>query len=268
MTQQTTDVIQTSKHEASIAEETGYSNAQVSVIKNTVAKGTTNVELAYFLMVCKSHGLNPFHKEIWCYKDSRNNLLVFAGRDGFLKKAQESDRWNGMISAVVFEKDEFQMDVPNANVTHIIKAEGRGKVLGAYAIIKPKGVDLPTVVYVDIKDYDKGYSVWKTNKPAMIIKVAETHALKKAFGIAGLQSEYDFTLEGDHVKPVSEVVEVTDETEMLDRLAEGFEMYQGEDKLELQRMVSEKLKAGEATIEFLNHIAQEIGLTQPEIIEA
>ena len=36
----------------------------------------------------------------------------------------------------------------------------------------------------------------------MIKKVAETHALKKAFGIAGLQSEYDFQVVNEKAIPI------------------------------------------------------------------
>ena len=66
--------------------EISYSKEQIQVIKNSVAKGTTDTELQYFLMVCKSTNLNPVMKEIWCYKDKQDNHLVFAGRDGFLSK--------------------------------------------------------------------------------------------------------------------------------------------------------------------------------------
>ena len=69
-------------------------------------------------MTATSVGLSPFNKEIWCYKDGRGNLVVFAGRDGFLKKAQQDTRWNGMVSAEVRENDVCEIDYFNGMVDH------------------------------------------------------------------------------------------------------------------------------------------------------
>ena len=71
---------------------------QIAIIKATVAKNTTDTELAYFLNLSASLELNPFNKEIWCYKDSKQNLMTFAGRDGFLKIAQ-SNRFQSVRGA-------------------------------------------------------------------------------------------------------------------------------------------------------------------------
>ncbi len=177
-----------------IADVTGFKAEEVSIIKNTVAKGTTDTELAYFLSVCKSVTLNPFMKEIWCYKDSKGNVLVFAGRDGFLKRAQQDKRWNGMTSFEVCMNDEFEINVPEAKVKHNPAFKDRGAIIGAYAIIKPKDCDMPTVEWAELSVYNKGYNVWKSDPASMIKKVVETHALKKAFGISGLSSEYDFEI--------------------------------------------------------------------------
>ena len=45
-----------------------YTPEEVGIIKATVAKGFTDIELAYFLNVSKVYGLNPFTKQIWGYK--------------------------------------------------------------------------------------------------------------------------------------------------------------------------------------------------------
>jgi len=56
-----------------------YSPEQIGVIQKSVAKDTTFAELAYFLNVCKTMELNPFNKEVWCYKDNRGNLFNLFG---------------------------------------------------------------------------------------------------------------------------------------------------------------------------------------------
>lgn len=177
----------------------GFTPEQVSVIKKTVAKGTSDTELALFIYTASSTGLNPLLKEIWCYKDNKGNLLIFAGRDGFLKKAQQHPKYAGMRSASVREKDIFEIDIPKGVINHQIANESnaaRGKITGAYAVVFRKDEE-PTVVWVDFETYNKGYSAWKSHSDDMIIKVAEIKALKKAFGMAEMQSPYDWNVTTD-----------------------------------------------------------------------
>ena len=181
-----------------------YSPEQIGVIQKSVAKNTTAVELAYFLSVCNSVGLNPFNKEVWCYKDHKGNLIIFTGRDGLLRKAQEQPLFNGIRSAEVCEKDQFSMDLPNAKVNHIHGMSDRGKVIGAYCMVFRKGGE-PTIEWVSMDDFRpahaNGYSPWVKFPAAMIKKVAESHALKKAFGFTGVQIEYDYEIIGDKAIP-------------------------------------------------------------------
>lgn len=184
----------TNANETKIAKATALTPEEVAVIKSTVAKGTTDLELSYFLMTAKQMNLNPFMKEVWCYKDGKGNLLVFAGRDGFLKIAQQDKHWNGITSSEVRAKDKFEMNIPEGKITHTFSIQDRGEIIGAYAIVKPKGCDIATVEWVDFATYNKGYNVWKSHPADMIKKVAEIRVLKKAFGISGLASEHEFEI--------------------------------------------------------------------------
>ncbi len=176
---------------------------QVAIIKNTVAKGTTNTELAFFLNVCKTTDLNPFIKEIWCYKDKMGNLITFASRDGFLKKAQMNKAYAGIRSSEVCENDDFLLNIPEGKINHIIDFKSaRGKIIGGYAMVFRKGGE-PTIEWADINTYDKKQNAWSTHKSEMIKKVAEVHALKKAFGISALQSEHDFEIRNERAFPIS-----------------------------------------------------------------
>mgnify|MGYP003450377096 CR=1 FL=1 len=201
MEENNTEIV-VSKTNVKIAEAFGYSNAEVQVIASTVAKGTNGTELSYFLNVCKSVGLNPFVKEIWCYKDNKGNLLIFAGRDGFLAKAQVNPFFNGIRSSEVCKNDVFSIDIANNKIEHKFGIAERGGIVGAYAIVFRKNGE-PTIEYVDFNLYNKGYNTWKTHPHEMIKKVAETHALKKAFGISGIQSEYDFQEKNGIVIPIN-----------------------------------------------------------------
>ena len=225
----------------SISDNFGYTAAEVAVIQNTVAKGTSKVELAYFINVCKSVGLNPFIKEIWCYKDSKGNLLVFAGRDGFLAKAQTNPFFNGIRSSEVCKNDVFKIDIANNKIIHEYGLEDRGDIVGAYAIAFRKNGE-PTIEFVDFKFYNKGYNTWKTHPSEMIKKVAETHALKKAFGVSGIQSEYDFKENDGYVVPIGSKEDTDEqklkEIELLLQI-DGLTITE-EDRMNIERIVEQK----------------------------
>jgi len=173
----------------------GYSKEEVTIIKNTVAKGVNNMELAYFLNVANDSGLSPFKKEIWCYKDNRGNLIIFTGRDGFLKIAQKNPSYGGIRSSEVRENDEFSIDIANGKIKHTFGVGKRGEIVGAYCFVFRKDGE-PTLEWADWDSYKRNSPTWKNYPAAMIKKVAESHALKKAFGIF-LQSEHDFEIKGD-----------------------------------------------------------------------
>ncbi len=208
-----TELVVPTKTQISVGNAFGYTPEQVAVVQNSVAKGTNKIELAYFLNVCKTMDMNPFNKEVWCYKDNKDNLLIFAGRDGFLSKAQKNPLFNGIRSCEVCENDEWSIDVANNEIKHLItkQKKDRGQIIGAYAIIFRKGGE-PTIEWSDFATYNKGWNTWKTHPAEMIKKVSESHALKKAFGISGIQSEYEFDVkEGkavpNNTKTQAEIVE-------------------------------------------------------------
>jgi len=174
MTETTIQVSNTDVRIADIFD--AYSKEQVAIIKNTVAKGTTNTELALFLFTAQSANLNPLTKEIWCYKDNKNNLIIFTGRDGFLKRAQQQPAYNGLRSCEVRAGDGFEIDVPNGKVTHKITKplKERGEIIGAYCFVFRKDGEA-TLEWVEWETYAKNFSAspWKTHSAEMIKKVAE-----------------------------------------------------------------------------------------------
>lgn len=176
-----------------------YSPEEVGIIKATVAKGFTDIELAYFLNVAKVYQLNPFTKQIWGYKDNKGNIIVFAGRDGFLSKAQRDPRWNGIASDVIREGEKYEINIALGQISHIKDVLSKAKIIGAYAVCRPKGCEISTIEWADFDTYNKGYNVWKSDPVAMIKKVVESHCLAKAYGISGLAVEEDFQVKDEKV---------------------------------------------------------------------
>lgn len=76
----------------------GYSKEEVDLIKNSVAKGTTDMELAYFLHVCRELNLSPLRRQVHCVKrkskDGNGNwvetITIQTGIDGFLAIADRT----------------------------------------------------------------------------------------------------------------------------------------------------------------------------------
>lgn len=255
---ETTEIVK--GHAERISAMSGFNPDQIALIKATVAKGTNDNELAFFLSVCNTVGLNPMLKQIWCYKDHKSNLLMFAGKDGFLAIAQRDTRWNGITSAYVCENDNFELDIPNGRVNHTVKNKDRGGIIGAYAIVKPKGCELATIEWADIKTYDKKQFVWNSHKGDMIMKVAEIHALKKAFGISGLNDEYDFNIQNNIALPLDTASPENDIEAIQAKIIKALATYKGEDKEAIKQMCIDKRKSNEFTVTFAKEIAKKIGV--------
>ncbi len=242
-----------------ISKVSGFSIEEVAIVKANIAKGINDNELLYFLSVCKMAGLNPFLKQIWCYKDKKGNLLIFAGRDGFLAKAQTNPHFAGIRSCEVCEKDEFSIDIANNNIKHNFGIDERGNIVGAYAIAFRQNGE-PTIEWVKLKDYDKSWNTWGTHKAEMIKKVSEVHALKKAFGISTIQSIYDFEIVNDVAIPIEIGKQKSDIEKAQRKIIEALDTYQGEDKADIQEMCKSKSQSGEFDMKFAENIAKQLNL--------
>ena len=137
----------------------------VDTLKQTVCKGATDAQFRMFVEVCKSTGLNPFLKEIW-YVPS---VGVMAGRDGYLRVANEHPQFDGMETRV--ERDD------------------KGVPIKAICSVYRKDRGHPITCEAYYSEYRKSGNVWSTYPSAMISKVAEVLALKRGFAINGIVTE-------------------------------------------------------------------------------
>ncbi|MCX7922727.1 MAG: phage recombination protein Bet [Clostridia bacterium] len=205
-----------------------YTQEQIELIKNTIAKGATDDELKMFTAVAQKYGLDPFIKEIWFikrvkkvkgqngqwdyprlsngevdYKDAET--LIMTSRDGYLKIAQRDSDFDGIVGFVIRENDTFEVDAENYKVTHKFGAK-RGKIIGAWAKVDHKKRK-PVIVYADFEEYRSESNIWKQYPSAMILKVAEVLALKRQFGISGLvtREEMSHSIKEDDIDDAIEI---------------------------------------------------------------
>lgn len=169
-------------------ENSGWGREQVEVIKRTVAKDATDDELRMFLHLAGAYGLDPFARDIWFIKDPRDansRPIIMTSRDGYMKIANRNPNFDGLEADVVYEGDAFRKR-PDGGFEHAYNTKARGGIIGAYAVIYRKDRKHPVSIFVPFNDYRKNSPVWRQYPHAMILKVAESQALKRAFSISGM----------------------------------------------------------------------------------
>jgi hypothetical protein len=190
-----------------------WAPGNVALVRRTVAADCNDSELSMFLELCSRYRLDPFAKQIWAAKIG-GKVAIIVSRDGLLAIADRHRDFEGMDGDVVRANDEFKIVFKDGEraVEHTYETTamtlggdeplpegegerrtpepldaGRGPILGAWAMVHRRGRK-PTYFFAPFNEY-KGRNVWDSNPSAMILKVAESMALRKAFTISGVVGE-------------------------------------------------------------------------------
>ena len=177
-----------------------FSNEQVEILAQTIAKGCDQNELGFFLNVCKLKRLDPFTGQVHCVKryDSdlgREKMTIQVGIDGFRVIAARTGEHAG-TSEPEFDSEEGQH--PNwARVT--VYRYGRGDEKIAYTA---------KARYNEYKQTkrDGNPNIMWANKPYIMLgKCAEALALRKAFPdeLSGMYSDEEMDQADNGVTPGS-----------------------------------------------------------------
>ena len=156
-----------------------YNQQQIQLVRDMCARDCTDNEFLLLMQLAKTYQLDPFAKQIWAVKYGNNPAAIFAGRDGFLAIAHRSGKFDGMESGT--RQDES------------------GDLIGWCKVYR-KDMAHPFEVAVPLAEYSTGKNLWQSKPKTMIIKVAESHALRRAFGISGLYSPEEIDT-GDRPEP-------------------------------------------------------------------
>ena len=173
-----------------------WSKTQIDLIKRTVAKGATDDEFNMYMYLAKKYQLDPILKEIWFikYENSKTPPIIMTSRDGYLAIANRNEHFDGMLSDVVHENDEFEK-LPDGLVRHKYGCKDRGKIIGAYAMGFRNDRKYPVYVFAHLSEYYKAGKVWDQYTSAMILKVAEAMMLKRLISISGLVTKEEMSIE-------------------------------------------------------------------------
>ena len=147
-----------------------YEDKQVvDTLKKTVATGLTEPEFSLFVQFCQSTGLNPFKKEIWAIK-AGGRLQLLTGINGFRAIANNHPNYDGIEIGLIGKGGEY-----------LSAAYPGNDYIGAWSKCYRKDRRIPTEGIAMLADYDKAFGNWKTMKRVMIMKCAESVALRQTF---------------------------------------------------------------------------------------
>lgn len=141
----------------------------VATLRATVAQGLTDAEFVLFSQFCRSTGLNAFKKEIWAIK-ANGRLQLMTGINGFHAIANQHPQYDGLEAGFVGpDGSEQSLKYP------------KNDFIGAWARVHRKDRKIPMEGVAMVSEYDKQQGNWKSMRRVMIVKCAESVALRKAF---------------------------------------------------------------------------------------
>ena len=179
-----TEALQKMPENGTSALDAPMTQAQVALIKRTIAKDANDDEFAMFLHYCKINGMDPLLKQ--CYfqvrvgKKGDRQIIMMPGIDGMRSRAEKMPDYLGITSATVYDGDEFSVDFGSGEVRHIVGFPRKSKkILGAWAKILRKGRD-PYIHWLDSADYSPS-NIGAQMAGTMFKKSAEAQALRHEY---------------------------------------------------------------------------------------
>ena len=151
------------------------SDEQLALLKRTIAKDSTDDELALFVNVCKRKNLDPFSKQIHFIK--RAGKVTFqTAIDGYRAMAARSQTYAG--------SDDYRFDegLTEYQMLEAKRLRPRTATVTVYKVVA--GVRCPFVATARWSEYFPGEAIgfmWKKMPFLMLGKCAEALALRKAF---------------------------------------------------------------------------------------
>ena len=179
-----------------IKTDSGEIKLSIQTIKQYLVNGQGNVtdqEAMMFLGLCKGQKLNPFIKEAYLIKyGDKQPATMVVSKDVFMKRAIKNPDFEGIESGVIVINMHGEVEYKKG----AFYLKSQEQLVGAWSTVYRKNWKYPISVEVNYDEYVGKKSngevngQWSSKPATMIIKVAETQALRKAF-VEDLQGMYD-----------------------------------------------------------------------------
>ncbi len=140
----------------------------------------THQDVIKFMMLCQARRLNPWVGDAWLLGyDTRDGpkFELITSHQALLKRAEANANFDGMQSGVIVKRkgqpDYLELEgdlVPEGDI-----------LVGGWAKVYRKDRQHAATATLDVKVYDTQKARWNVDKAGMIVKCAESHALREAF---------------------------------------------------------------------------------------
>jgi len=141
-----------------IVKSADYTREQVETIKQTVARGASDAQLALFLQTCKSRGLDPFTRQVFFTPQG-----IIVSIDGLRAIAERT-------GAYAPGPTRYEYDDSKALVAAYVTV--KKLVGGSWHEVEESAF---------IEEYRGSSPIWKKMPRVMLAKCAEARALRRAF---------------------------------------------------------------------------------------
>ena len=136
----------------------------------------TEEERHTFVRFCLALGLNPYLNEAYLVKYKNQPAYIHIGQDTFLKRAQNSSRLDYMEYGVITQTRQDDLE----DQVGAIVPPGH-TLFGGWIEIGLKDRQKPIQHRVMLREYDRKQALWNDKPASMIMKVAVTQGIKRAF---------------------------------------------------------------------------------------
>lgn len=170
------NALQRADNVTSIAVDEGmFSDARIAMIRNGIAKGAPEAEFQAMIDIAKRRNLDPLAKQIVLIPFGRSDdrtWQMIVTIDGYRAIAEQTGQYAGS-DAPVFTWPDPAVRTPAG------KQAPDSATVTVYKLINGQRYPFSATVYWE--EYSTGKNNWSSMPRTMLAKVAESHALRKAF---------------------------------------------------------------------------------------